>query len=479
MAVSGNVFYIDDNNREDYETLCKQLAGLIHSASSDFENIVASSLINPWAKNKPFRYNDPNFGYDYNNPAPAETARAAARKEKNQGLLLPTQKNVGVSAQIPQYKWLNYLAYIISNGGIESYPYLRPRGASVSPKEYNRIRDFDGYNHNAGQPFKTSVVLIKADGTQEPVVGGVGDEIIDLNRFAVKTVRFILVTQPDADMSVADIAGTNAAQFYFSAELYERVNNAQTNVWYNLQAPTTLLKATSNITSIPQNNGSVALDYTLKEENDNWEIVGICGINQYETNSNVPMSLGNGFVAPWTAGQPYPFLFPFRQTFHAEMLGKVSAGYYYNGGWKSFVPTSAANTPNKTTTSDSIGIAITVPRMAADLYFVGTRNYSLPAGAFAYSVRATIIGPTSKVVQCTIVDSDMTTEIANGLGEIDMTGAAEQTVYLKFNGALSNMRGIKLSSLLLELGRRNDDGTISWPTMTDFWASVPFNITYN
>lgn len=472
MAINGQVFTMEDSNTETFTALCGQLAGLIRSASSDFENIVASGNIKKWAKYKPFRFPAWNFASD--------AERDAARKSVNQGLMLPTQKNVGVNSQTPQYKWLNYLAYIVSNGNIESYPYLHPRGVTTNYNEPNRMRDFDGYKHNAGQPFKTSVVLIKADGTQEPVAGGVSGEIIDLNRFAVKTIRFILVTQPDADMSVADLAGTNAVQFYFSAELYEKVNNAQTNVWYNLQSPTTLLKATSNITAIPQNNGSVALDYTLKEENDNWEIVGVCGINQYETNSNVPMSLGNGFVAPWTAGQPYPFLFPFRQTFHAEMLGRVSAGYYYDGGWKSFVPTSAANTPNKTTTSDSIGIAITVPRMAADLYFVGTRNYSLPSGAFAYSIRATIIGPTSKVVQCTIVASDMTSEIANGLGEIDMTGAAEQTVYLKFNGALSNFRGIKISSINLELGRRNDDGTISWPTATtDFWATIPFNITYN
>lgn len=141
MAVSGNVFYMDDDNREDFITLCGQLAGLINSASSDFENIVASSMINPWAKHKPFRYNDPNFGYNYNNPAPAETARAAARKSVNQGFDLTNAKigsNGSVSDIASKY-----------DGNMNGWVYLHPRGASVSPVEYNRIRDFDGYDHGA------------------------------------------------------------------------------------------------------------------------------------------------------------------------------------------------------------------------------------------------------------------------------------------------------------------------------------------
>lgn len=139
MAVSGNVFYIDDYNKEDFATLCKQLAGLIRSASTDFENIVASGLINPWAKNKPFRYNDKNFGYDFNNPAPAEAARAAARKSVNQGFDLTNAKistNGSVSGIASKY-----------NGGDNGWVYLKPRGASYN--EPNRMRDFDGYDHGA------------------------------------------------------------------------------------------------------------------------------------------------------------------------------------------------------------------------------------------------------------------------------------------------------------------------------------------
>ena len=133
MAVSGNIFYIDDNNKEDFATLCKQLAGLVRSASTDFENIVASGLINPWAKNKPFRYNDKNFGYDFNNPAPAEARREEARALVSYGMYV---------------------------GSDHYWHYLHPRGSAYN--EPNRIRDFDGYNHAAEPPLASTTRFNKS-----------------------------------------------------------------------------------------------------------------------------------------------------------------------------------------------------------------------------------------------------------------------------------------------------------------------------
>ena len=133
MAVNGNIFTMGTPNTETFTALCQQLAGLIHSASSDFEDIVASSMINPWAKHKPFRNSNPNFA--------SETARAAARKEVNQGFDLTNAKigaNGSVSDIASKY-----------DGNMNGWVYLHPRGASVNPVEYNRIRDFDGYDHGA------------------------------------------------------------------------------------------------------------------------------------------------------------------------------------------------------------------------------------------------------------------------------------------------------------------------------------------
>lgn len=136
MAVSGQTFYMDDDNKEDFITLCGQLAGLINSASSDFEDIVASGMINRWAKNKGFRYNAWNFASD--------DARATARKEANQGIDFSSaliSESFDASAVQAKYE---------STDEENGWEYLRPRG--VAYNEPNRIRDFDGYIHNA-MPF--------------------------------------------------------------------------------------------------------------------------------------------------------------------------------------------------------------------------------------------------------------------------------------------------------------------------------------
>lgn len=146
MAVSGNKFTMEDSNTETFTALCGQLAGLIKSASSDFEDIVASGNVNRWAKHKPFRYNDHNFGYDINNPAAAETRRATARKEVNQAIDFSSaliSESFDATAVKNKYESTD-----IENG----WEYLRPRGKDASPIEPNRIRDFDGYLHDA-MPF--------------------------------------------------------------------------------------------------------------------------------------------------------------------------------------------------------------------------------------------------------------------------------------------------------------------------------------
>ena len=134
MAVNGNTFTMADNNTETFTALCGQLAGLIRSASTDFEDIVASSLINPWAKYKPFRYNAWNFASD--------SARDAARKSVNQGFDI-TGAKICENGLIPYSSMDSYFTPDMMNGWV----YLHPRGGTYN--EPNRMRDFDGYNHGA------------------------------------------------------------------------------------------------------------------------------------------------------------------------------------------------------------------------------------------------------------------------------------------------------------------------------------------
>lgn len=141
MAVNGNIFTMEDSNTETFTALCQQLAGLIRSASADFEDIVASSMINPWAKFKFFRYNAWNFASD--------AARNEARRSVNQGFDLTDAKissTVDVTGIGTKYDNADQF-----NGWV----YQHPRGASVNPPEPNRMRDMDGYNHGA-LPFIAS-----------------------------------------------------------------------------------------------------------------------------------------------------------------------------------------------------------------------------------------------------------------------------------------------------------------------------------
>lgn len=122
MAVNGNVFYMDDNNTETFTALCGQLAGLINSASSDFENLCQSSMIKKFARYKP---------EDYNTPV---NLTEAQRKENHYGF----------------GKESLYFKAGFSEEPHAVYEYVKPQGGATSP---NRIRDWDGYYHGAVSPL--------------------------------------------------------------------------------------------------------------------------------------------------------------------------------------------------------------------------------------------------------------------------------------------------------------------------------------
>lgn len=122
MAVNGNIFTMEDSNTETFTALCGQLAGLIRSASSDFENLCASSLIKPCAKYKP---------EDYNVLA---NLTEAQRKENHYGFGKEAKVIAKSTTSVPK----------------NTYTYIHPKGGESSP---NRMRDWDGYYHGAILPI--------------------------------------------------------------------------------------------------------------------------------------------------------------------------------------------------------------------------------------------------------------------------------------------------------------------------------------
>ena len=177
MAVNGYIFTMADTNTDTFTKLCNDLQGLLKTANNDFEDMVASPLINRWAKCKPFRYAAWNFASD--------AARAAARKEVNQGFDIESAR-IGTTSDLSGIV-AKYNTIDEANG----WEYLHPIGGSSSP---NRMRDFDGYNHKA-EPFIGGMTIPSRWAKQE------GDF----------PVSFLVPQKSDTDLTHHDIpAITNA-----------------------------------------------------------------------------------------------------------------------------------------------------------------------------------------------------------------------------------------------------------------------------
>lgn len=470
MAVNGNTFYMDDNNKEDFVTLCEQLAGLIRSASSDFEDIVASSQINKWTKYKPFRYNSQNFDYDPNNPSAAEKAKDAARKQANQGLLLPTQKQAGVASSSVLYPYMNYAAYQAAQGTSQGYTYLRPQGGASSP---NRLRDFDGYNHAAPQPFATGVVAILADGTQKNLGTTTSQEFKTINRFQVKSLRFYVQTHMNADMSISDLLyGANGTQFYFSTELYKDTGRGNGYLFHE-RRPDKVYKSTKNITEISQKSGFDSIDVELDSADDNKQMYGVIGINKFtQASDTIPANEGLGFIAPWESTDKLNSVYGFKQEYVGILDGAAYQGYYIPVGGSAYTAFNIPSTTTKNTSGNSVGLSIKLKRMNADYYVVGTAQHSAPSSALKFMFKMIYTGQTSKEVIGTVASSTILQQPGNGMAVIDATGAVEQVVYLRFDNLLAAV-GNDLQFAVLQVSR---DGGKTWSYVQNYdghnWSSV-------
>lgn len=136
---------------------CDDVHDAMGEDSYDLGTLFTSAKINMWAKFKPYRINQPGDITD------------TQRKYINFGLILPTIYNS--KAEL--------IAGLRSNGG--SWGYDRP-----TDTDFQRLTDFDGYNHNAIPPFGTieSQDLLLTDGPVipcEPPPSGVG--VINLGDF--------------------------------------------------------------------------------------------------------------------------------------------------------------------------------------------------------------------------------------------------------------------------------------------------------
>lgn len=124
MAIdsANKVFYMNEPNTQTATELCEEIAGLINSASADFEDLCQSSMIKKFARFKP---------EDYNTPL---NLTEAQRAENHYGFGKESLYFKAGFSELPHAK----------------YEYVKPKGSATSP---NRIRDWDGYYHGAVSPL--------------------------------------------------------------------------------------------------------------------------------------------------------------------------------------------------------------------------------------------------------------------------------------------------------------------------------------
>ena len=129
--INGSVFTIATPNNQTIHELCKELQQLLNAGDADFENLCASEMINPSSKMKPVRSSD-------------ETTKSTTYRAKDgncgfdiSGALISNSFN------------LSGIANKYSGDKYNGWVYQHPRGNRVSPTEWNRMRDWDGYNHKA------------------------------------------------------------------------------------------------------------------------------------------------------------------------------------------------------------------------------------------------------------------------------------------------------------------------------------------
>ena len=140
MVNRDGIFTIDDVNKETTSELFEQLGTLVdvgprRDGKRYLSDICIGEGVNKWAANKSIR----------------ETSKKVNITEEDRA-----KQFYGFDIQeIFCANSEETLNVALSNGA--DYPYLKPRGSAVSPVEWFRLRDFNGYNPNAEIPYKYTI----------------------------------------------------------------------------------------------------------------------------------------------------------------------------------------------------------------------------------------------------------------------------------------------------------------------------------
>lgn len=146
----------------DYDNAVREIAGLVNVGTRTDGKYYLADLsggnIKIGARNKPVRHSTTSNITD------------AQRQSVNFGLLMKDLEGI-------RKNWVRAddgsgSGNAFSSENPTKWEYLPPRGGSVSPTEYHRLRDFDGYNHSAAPTMSVANANYSAD---------INDKVLNIN----------------------------------------------------------------------------------------------------------------------------------------------------------------------------------------------------------------------------------------------------------------------------------------------------------
>lgn len=190
MAVSGTRFYMNDSNAETFNTLKKQLAGVMGSSSTDLEDLCVSSLANKWAarRARPIKdaygndvkfnaytearvYTNEYTGTNMNRVGDMGNVKLVNRDANGGGYIQAMGFDIPYvdGVQVGSYEGLSTIISRIADMKNSGSAYNWPVTPWSREGGYKRIRDFDDYNHKAVFPFRYTInaTTVYLDGSVE------------------------------------------------------------------------------------------------------------------------------------------------------------------------------------------------------------------------------------------------------------------------------------------------------------------------
>lgn len=159
--------YVSDNkvnlgSQYDYDDAVREIASLVNVGTREDGKYHLADLCNGnvkiGARNKPVRHTTTSNITD------------AQRQSVNFGMLMKDQETIRKSWIRADDGVSGGAAFTTDNP--TKWEYLRPRGGSVSPTEYHRLKDFDGYNHSAAPTMSVANAKYSAD---------INDKVLNIN----------------------------------------------------------------------------------------------------------------------------------------------------------------------------------------------------------------------------------------------------------------------------------------------------------